>query len=139
MRIAADEYQDLDLWAHSFLRDVPLHDAFAIDLPGGGGGRTIRDVRALVSTEEALQANPLVAALTGFRFFLGRLLGWDKNPAQFEGHSYVHRLGADDRAKSLLPPGTPDGPFRLLNVLPGESIKEVHNATVHAFVCEALR
>jgi len=48
MRVAASEFQNLDLWSHSFLRDVPLHDAFAIDLPGGGEGRTMSDIRALL-------------------------------------------------------------------------------------------
>src|SRR4051812_38709891 len=120
MRLSASEFQRLGLWAHSFLRNVPLHDAFAIDLPGGGKGRTMSDVHALLSAEEALKANPLGAALFRLRFFLGRALGWEKNPERLEGHSYLHRLGAEDRANSLIPPGTRDGPFRVLNVLPGE-------------------
>jgi hypothetical protein len=139
MRCTVGEYENLDLWAHSFLRDVPLHDAFAIDLPGGGKGRTIQDLRALLPADSALKANPLVAALFKFRFFLGRLFGWDANPDQFERHSYLHRLGADERARSLITPGTPDGPFRVLHALPSESVSEVQNATVHAFLCQALR
>jgi hypothetical protein len=138
MRVAAGEYQDLDLWAHSFLRDVPLHDAFAIDLPGGGEGRTMSDIRALLSPDAALKANPFVAALFQFRFFLGRIFGWD-DPGRFEKHSYLYRLGAEDRARSLIEPGTPDGPFRMLNLLPRESVRELQNATAHAFLCEALR
>ena len=30
MLIPASEFQNLDLWAHAFLRDVPLHDVFAL-------------------------------------------------------------------------------------------------------------
>jgi hypothetical protein len=138
MRLEVGEYQNLDLWAHSFLRDVPLHDAFAIDLPGGGKGRTLSDLRALLSPDQALKANPLVAALFDLRFFVGRVLGWD-DPARFEGQSYLHRLDTDDRARSLVAPGTPDGPFRLLHLLPTESVREVQNTTVHAFLCEAIR
>ncbi|MBM4072786.1 MAG: DUF2867 domain-containing protein [Planctomycetes bacterium] len=137
MRVAQDEYQKLDLWAHSFLRDVPLHDVFVIDLPGGGTGRTVGDVHALLSPEAALKANPLVAALFRIRFFVGRLFGWD-DPEPFAKHSYVHRLDAADRANSLVAPGTQDGPFLLLHLLPGESLREMQNATVHAFLCEAL-
>lgn len=139
MQLAAAEYQNLDLWAHSFLRDVPLHDAFVIDLPGGGKGRTINDVRALLPVDAALQSTPLVAALVRLRFLVGRLFGWDASADQWDERSYVHRLAADDRASSLVAPGTPDGPFRLLQVLPGESVSEVQNATVHAFLCQALR
>src|SRR5262249_4623509 len=84
------------------------------------------------------KANPLVAALFNFRFFLGRVFGWD-NPDRYERDSYIHRLSDEDRARSLITPGTPDGPFRLLNLLPTESVREVQNATVHAFLCEALR
>jgi hypothetical protein len=38
----------------------------------------------------------------------------------------------------VLSPGTADGPFRLLYVLERESLEEVRNATVHAFLCWAL-
>jgi hypothetical protein len=139
MRVAASEYLNLDLWAHSFLKDVPLHDTFAIDLPGGGKGRTMRDIRALLPAGTALKANPLAAILFKLRFFVGRILGWDANPEKWDNDSYLHRLGAEDRAQSLLPAGTPDGPFRLLHLLPMESVSEVQNATVHAFLCQALR
>jgi hypothetical protein len=139
MRIAASEYQNLDLWAHSFLEDVPLHDAFVIDLPGGGKGRTMSEIHDLLPNEEALKANPLVAALFKLRFVLGRLFGWDAHSDALERQSYLHRLSAEERARSLTAPGTPDGPFRLLHLLPRESVSEVQNATVHAFLCQALR
>ena len=72
----------------------------------------------LLPADKALEANALVAALFKLRFFLGRIFGWDDTD-RFERHSYVHRLGAEERASSLIPPGTPDGPFRLLHMLPG--------------------
>jgi hypothetical protein len=139
MRITASEFEKLDLWAHSFLRDVPLHDTFAIDLPGGGQGRTMCDIRALLPAETAIKANLLVAALFTLRFFVGRILGWDANRDELDRDSYLHRLGAEDRAQALITPGTPDGPFRLLQMLPRESVCEVQNATVHAFLCQALQ
>lgn len=138
MRILPSEFASLKLWAHRFLNDVPLHDAFAIDLPGGGNGRTLEDIHAVFPAEAALKANSVVAALFKLRFFVGGLFGWD-DPAAFERDSYLHLLDADERDKSLVAPGTPDGPFRLLSLLPGESLREVQNATVHAFLCEALR
>src|SRR5687767_2040632 len=77
MRLTASDYEKLDLPAHALLRDVPLQDAFAIDLPGGGAGRTMEDLRALLPADKALEANALVAALFKLRFFLGRIFGWD--------------------------------------------------------------
>jgi hypothetical protein len=139
MRLAAAEYQKLDLWAHGFLQDVPLHDAFVLDLPGGGKGRTMNDIRAVFSLEAAMKVNRVVATLFELRFAAGRLLGWDRQSRQLEPDSYLHRLDAADRADSLIAPGTPDGPFRLVHLLPGESLVEMQNATVHAFLCQALR
>jgi hypothetical protein len=138
MRVALRDYQELDLWAHSFLQDVPLHDAFAIDLPGGGPGRTVRDVRDALPPAEAIEANPLVAALFKLRSFVGTILRWD-DEERFLAQSYIHRLSAADRARSLLAPGTSDGPFRVLHWLPHEAVSELQNATVHAFLCQALR
>ena len=38
MREPPDEFRALDLRAHGLMRDVPLHDVSAVDLPGGGTG-----------------------------------------------------------------------------------------------------
>lgn len=139
MRLATTEYQKLDLWAHSFLRDVPLHDAFVLDLPGGGQGLSMSDMRTVFSPEAAMTANPLVDILFKLRFFVGRIFGWDSETDQLNERSYIHRLDATERAESLIPPGTPDGPFRLVHLMPGESVSELQNATAHAFLCQALR
>src|SRR5438132_543142 len=47
MRASAAEYRSLPLRAHELLRDVPLYDVSSVDLPGGGSGRTVADIRAL--------------------------------------------------------------------------------------------
>ena len=49
MRASAAEYRSLPLRAHELLRDVPLYDVSSVDLPGGGSGRTVADIRALES------------------------------------------------------------------------------------------
>jgi len=49
MRASAAEYRSLPLRAHELLRDVPLYDVSSVDLPGGGSGRTIADIRTLES------------------------------------------------------------------------------------------
>jgi hypothetical protein len=138
VRVTAEEYGRIDLRAHSLLAGVPLHDVWAVDLGGRRRGRTILDVRALLAAEDLMAANAAVRALFGLRWWLGRVFGWDREPPQASAASFLHRLSAADRASSLVAPGTPQGPFRVLFVSPRESIAEIQNATVHAFSVFAL-
>ena len=41
MRVAPEVYRRLPLEVHALLADVPLQDVSAVDLPGGGPGRTV--------------------------------------------------------------------------------------------------
>ena len=136
LRVSAEEFRALPLEAHPILADVPLRDVSAIDLPGGGDGRTIADVRALLADPGS--GGGLTAALFALRMWIGRQLGWDETRHDRPETSYVARVPASLRARSAIAPGTPDGSFRTLYVLPGESLSEIRNATVHAFLCAAL-
>ena len=78
MRISPVEFLALPLEVHALLHDVPLRDVTAIDLPQGGPGRTIADVRALVPQGPSSAGNPVVRFLFWLRWLLGRLLGWDQ-------------------------------------------------------------
>jgi hypothetical protein len=138
VRVPAEEYEALDLRAHSLLADVPLHDVWAVDLPGGGPGRTILDVRSLMAEGSLAQSNAAVRFLFRLRGWLGRAFGWDREPRAASAESYLHRLPAAERERSLVAPGTPEGPFRVLYVAPREAISEIRNATVHAFLVYAL-
>src|SRR5262245_65710398 len=69
MRVPREQFRRLSLAVHGLVRDVPLHDVTAVDLPGGGAGRTITDVRALMPESpraraggEPPRARPLRAA-----------------------------------------------------------------------------
>jgi len=139
VRVSPAEYRALPLESHALLADVPLHDVSAIDLPGGGVGRTLGEVRALVPMGGLLQANPVTRALFGLRFWLGRVFGWDHPRHDRAGASYLPRVSPALRARSAVAPGTMEGGFRLLYLLDGESLSEIRNATVHAFLCAALR
>jgi hypothetical protein len=136
---AADEFLALPLRCHTLLRDVPLHDVWVVDLADGGPLRTMRDVDAIANPGRPTAALPWpVRALFAFRFALGRLFHWDApRPPRFSG-SYMERLTDDDRARSLVPPGATRGIFRLLYLFADESVGEVRNATVHAFLAMAL-
>lgn len=138
MRVDPKEYEGLDLRAHALLADVPLHDVWAIELPGGGPGRTIVDLRSLLSAENLTGTNRAVKFLFGLRVWLGRVFGWDRESPEPSRESFLHRLSPADRECSLVEPGTPDGPFQVLFVSPRESISEIRNATVHAFSVFAL-
>ncbi|MBW2415427.1 MAG: DUF2867 domain-containing protein [Deltaproteobacteria bacterium] len=137
-RVTLEEYERLDLRAHALLSDVPLHDVWAVDLRGGGSGRTVADVRALLSMDDMAAAGPAVRFLFRLRGWLGRVFGWDAEPAAGSTDSFASRLSADDRERSRVPTGTPAGPFRALFESAHESISEIRNSTVHAFSVFAL-
>jgi Protein of unknown function (DUF2867) len=134
MRVPPNEYLHLKLRAHELLRDIPLYDVTIVDLPGGGTGRSVADIRALASTAAPSR---VAKALFGLRFFLGRVFGWDRERMLPE-RSMLARLSERDRRDSQIPSGTADGPFLMLYQFPGEALAEIRNATVHGFLCTAL-
>jgi hypothetical protein len=134
MRASHAEYLDLRLRAHELLHDVPLYDVSVVDLPGGGAGRTVADIRAL---DAAAAPSRIAIVLFGLRRVIGRVFGWDRRRLRPE-ESLLPRLSARDRRDSEITPGTPDGPFLLLYQFPGEALRETRNATVHGYVCTAL-
>src|SRR4029450_10695794 len=62
-------------------------------------------------------AHPIVRGLFALRALLGRLCGWDADMYMHQETSSLHRLSSDITRRSALPPGTLDGPFRVLYVL----------------------
>ncbi len=122
------EYLSQDLRAHAILDDVPLYDVWRLDLPGGGDGRTVADIRSL-----ALASRPsgLVKLLFAIRWLLGQLFRWDRESASDEG-LFQLRVTEADRARSTVATGTKDGPFTVLYVYPTEAMCEICNSTVHA-------
>jgi len=138
LRVEPAEFQQLDLRCHALLRDVPLHDVWAIPLTGGGPGRSVADARAILFGNERRQTNVAVRALFTLRWALGRAFGWDDARHNPPGLSYVHRLAETDRSRSQLIPGTREGSFRVLYVFGDEALSELRNATVHAFLALVL-
>jgi hypothetical protein len=134
MRVSPAEYLSLRLRAHELLHDVPLYDVSVVDLPGGGAGRSLADIRAL---ESATAPSRIANVLYDVRRFLGRVFGWDQVQMRPE-ESLLSRLSERDRRDSEITPGTPVGPFLLLYQFPAEALSETRNATVHGYVCTAL-
>ena len=115
-----------------------MEDVWAIPLSGGGAGRTVQDLRAVMVA--GLEAAPaVVQGLFRLRGRIGTLFGWDHQRPAWSAESYADRLSPADRARSLVAPGTPDGRFRILYRFEDEQLSELRNATVHAFVSLSIR
>jgi hypothetical protein len=132
-RVDPAYFRGLDLRAHQLLVDVPLHDVWMVELPGGGLKRTLSDAIGFMSAENLMSVNPVVSGLFRLRAGLGRVCRWDSTTRTPSAESFIHRLADEDRKQSLMEPGSPDGPFTVLYVRPFEAVSEIRNATVHAF------
>ncbi len=135
------EYRELPLRAHELLFDVALHDVWRVDLPHHGVDYTLEEVRPLLAFDSLASINPALRALFALRGWLGRVLDWDADESGAEIHpeSFLGRLAPGDREESLVEPGTPDPPFRVLYVRRHEAVSEIRNATVHAFSVLAMQ
>jgi hypothetical protein len=111
MRCSPAEFRALPLEGHARVGATPLRDVTVVDLPGGGAGRTIADVRALFPDGVGAASNFITRALFGLRWLLGRVFGWDEAPNR--GFTTVF-----ERAD--------------------ETLIEARNATVHAYIDAAI-
>ena len=136
-RISTQEFERLPLRAHDFLAGVPLHDVWAIDLPRKRSGITLDEfLRAAGGLP--FTPSPVVRALLSVRFFVGRLLRWDREPDAPVRATFATRLTTADRAKSLAPAGAREGPFRVVYRFENEQLLELINRTAHAAALSAL-
>jgi hypothetical protein len=138
MRVSPQQYLRLPLQVHALLAGIPLQDVSAVDLPGGGPGRTVSDVRALLGGARQQAAGPAVRFLFWLRIVIGRLFRWDAPAHDRPELSYLSRVPAALAGRSVEPPGTPNGSFRILYVVEREAVEEIRNATVHAFLAFCL-
>jgi hypothetical protein len=138
MRVNPSVFRALRLRAHDLLSDVPLHDVWRLRLRGGGPGRTVRDVIDLFVDIESSGISPVVRVLFALRAMLGRVCGWDREVPTAPARSYVNRLSAEDRARSLDEPGSKRGFWTAVYTFDSEALGEVINRTVHAFLLFAL-
>jgi hypothetical protein len=136
-QMSTQEFERLPLRVHAFLGGVPLHDAWAIDLPWTRSGITL-DEFLRTSGSCLLTPPPVVRALLDCRLFVGRLLGWDREPAATAWESFRTRLTSADRSKSRTLAGTPEGPFRVVYRFENEQLLELINRTAHAAALSAL-
>jgi hypothetical protein len=136
-RISTQEFERLPLRVHDFLAGVPLHDVWAVDLPRTRSGITLDEFLRTASSR-LLTPPPLVRSLLNIRLFVGRLLGWDREPAATAWESFATRMTTTDRSRSLAPAGTREGLFRVVYRFENEQLLELINRTAHAAALSAL-
>ncbi len=136
-RISTQEFERLPLRVHDFLAGVPLHDVWAVDLPRTRSGITLDEFLRTASTR-VCTLSPVVRALLNVRLFVGRLLGWDREPVACAWETFATRLTTADRSKSLTLAGTREGLFRIVYRFENEQLLEVINRTAHGAALSAL-
>jgi hypothetical protein len=136
-QISTQEFECLPLRVHDFLAGVPLHDVWAIDLPRVRSGITL-DEFSRIASARLCTPSPVVRALLNIRLFVGRLLGWDHEPASSVVETFATRLTTADRSRSLVSAGTREGLFRVVYRFENEQLLELINRTAHAAALSAL-
>jgi hypothetical protein len=137
-RISPREFLDLPLRVHSFLKDVPLHDVWAVDLPTGDKAINLCGFRDGVRTRGWKTIPKTTKALLGLRIVLGRIFRLDAQTSAQKTASYIRFLSQEDRDRSLVPPGSKESFFNVVYCFENEMLLEAVNATVHAFWVQAL-
>jgi hypothetical protein len=144
-QISPTEFYALPLRVHTFLADVPLHDVWAVDLPTHRNGVTLCEFLRGASQDrfdaadaEINRLPPVARALIGLRLFLGRIFRLEVEPKDALAASFGSRLTAEDRARSFVVSGTPEGLFRVVYRFENEQLLEIQNRTVHAAALSAL-
>jgi hypothetical protein len=137
-QISPTEFCALPLRVHTFLADVPLHDVWAVDLPRHHDGVTLSEFLRRAS-QGGINRLPLVAhALIRLRLFLGRIFRLEAEPKDALAVSFGNRPTPEDRARSFVASGTPEGLFRVVYRFENEQLLEIQNRTVHAAALSAL-
>ena len=136
-QVSAREFELLPLRVHAFLDGVPLHDAWAVDLPHWRAGITLDEFLRATANNRPFTPSPVVRMLLNIRLFVGRVFGWDREPGTSARESFATRMTADDNSRSLVRPAR-DGLFRVLYRFENELLLELINCTAHAGALSTL-
>jgi hypothetical protein len=137
LRGSPQEFARQDFRVNQLLPDVPLHDAWAVDLKGSASP-TMENLTRAFRHRAALGVTPAIVGLGVIRGAAGKLLGWDEPRWASPEGSFISRLTPLDRRCSSTKPGTTLGIWRVLYALPREGLVETQNATVHVAVAGAI-
>ena len=137
-QIFATEFYALPLRVHDLLAGVPLHDVWFVDLPAYRDGVTLSEFLGRSSQGGINRLAPAARALMRLRFFLGRIFRLEAEPKDAMAAAFGNRLTPEDRARSLVVCGKPEGLFRVVYRFEDEQLLEIQNRTVHAALHNAL-
>jgi hypothetical protein len=137
-QISPTEFYALPLRVHTLLADVPVHDVWALDLPTCRGGVTLSEFLCRARQDGINRLPPVARALIRLRLFLGRIFRLEAEPKDALAASFGSRLTQEDRARSFVVSGTPEGLFRVVYRFENEQLLEIQNRTVHAAALSAL-
>src|SRR5437762_4413034 len=146
-RISTQEFERLPLRVLTLLAEVPLHDVWSVDLARWRARVTLDeflrtannctlDTCGCSNSSALFTPSPLVGMLLRIRFFIGRIFGWENEPATIV--TFTSRLTDADRSRSLIAAGTRDGFFRVVYRFENEQLVELINRTAHAAALSAL-
>ena len=130
------EYESLPLEALQIVEGFALHDVWLVELEGSTDC-TVEDLRSLITPERLRSMNRMVRVLFLVRSALGRVFRLDSKVNE-AARRVAEIVPADLLNASLVPAGTPQGPFVTLYVLPMEAAYQALNATVNAILIVAL-
>ena len=136
-QIDPQAFQALSLRGAAITRGFRLHDVWQVDLERGASC-TVPRLLALINEAERPPVNVAVRLLFWIRSVLGRLFRLDGPRDAARGSELVDALPGALARESLIAPGTAQGPFTTLYVLPEEAAYEALNATVHAILVVVL-
>jgi hypothetical protein len=127
-------FEQISLFAHKFLTGVPLKSLYCLDLPGGRIGMSVLDIKEAVGfNTEQLETGIFTKSLFWLRGLIGGIFGWDAADKLAESVSFLPRLTAEEKARSLVEPGKKEGISRVLFCFENEFAAEIINKTVHCF------
>ena len=136
-RMSPEEFDARDFRINSLLADVPLHDAWAIDLKGHPSP-TLEELGSVFQGFSPFQITPAIMGLGMLREVVNLAFGWDDPRWTDATQSFVHRLSETDRQHSTTEPGKTFGSWRVLYACPQEGVVETINGTVHVAVAATI-
>jgi len=137
-RISPTEFYAQPLRVHTYLADIPLHDVWVVDLPKHRDAVALSEFLRSTSQGGCNRLPPAARALIRLRLFLGSIFRLEAEPQDALAASFNSRLTPEDRARSFVVPGTPEGLFRVVYRFENEQLLEIQNRTVHAAALSAL-
>ena len=137
LRLPPEEFAARDLQVNRLLADIPLHDAWGIDLKGKASP-TLENLTLAFRHGSPLQTTPAIMGLGILRGVVGFALGWEDHRWATERASFVQRLSEDHRKRSTTAPGTTLGIWRVLYACPQEGVVETINGTAHVAVAATI-